>query len=816
MEISIYHKAFNVILSPMARILLATGVLLSACADSEQAPSPVPEHTATLQLVFKQQGSADGSSPTQLKGTGSFATDAPLTVYAETDAPLTMDAAMPASRGPMTRAVNETDIQTVDVLSFKVNPLDPTNIKEGTFFYRSIGTYTQTSPGQGKVEVKLVDSPEAQTLVVLANVRTQVDALDATYGEQKEAVMARLLLPATADGTPDFAKGMPMWGELPNEVVGEGFSPSGAPKEVTMIRSVMKFTYREKTSQLYSPAGINLWYNSLRFEAYNFRSKGRVAPDNFRPASLSVATPTVPAGATQAQGTHHTLSDYVPLTYNGSGGEVSFYMFESDNSKANTGSALDATCLVVHFLGGPATGWHRLDFRDYAQPAGTGFMDLLRGHHYVIEPEEWDGTGGALTAEEAFKGVSKIKCRIVPWNEVQEEVKVPGNKRLSVDTRSIRMSGASAISTGKTLTVTTENTGGWTITDVPSWLTVSPTSSITDNTSSVTVKSNGSGTGVINSGSFKLKAGNAEMAIRVILGKVPLEYVAEYNLAGGSQYGSSFSSSNPAGAVPTPAQTDGPLRWATSHNNDQSGYYNWYVCKGETQSIYNPSGLKLFNDVFFTAGHPGHGYHLPSRWELTGVFSYSYSVQYGGFINQPVNEACEFGGIKKTYLNTYNSSGNGVCYAIRFKKASGGPDDGSSLSEFPKAEDNSMCCAYRYTRVGSFAYDNNLTSQLKVDCVYLGEAGASTAIDDIKEDSWWTSHSAEIVTRIFPAAGYIYPAPVSGSGTFYDRGENGYYWSGTENGSSYAWDAYFYSGYAYADNSNSKYNGFAVRLFSSE
>ena len=804
MEISIYHKAFNVILSPMARILLATGVLLSACADSEQAPSPVAEHTATLQLVFKQQGSAYGSSSTQLKGTGSFATDAPLT----------MDAAMPASRGPMTRAVNETDIQTVDVLSFKVNPLDPTNIKEGTFFYRSIGTYTQTSPGQGKVEVKLVDSPEAQTLVVLANVRTQVDALDATYGEQKEAVMARLLLPATADGTPDFAKGMPMWGELLNEVVGEGFSPSGAPKEVTMIRSVVKFTYREKPVYLYSPSGASLWYNSLSFEAYNFRSKGRVAPDNFRP-SLSVATPTIPAGATQAQGTHHTLSPSI-VSMTGFGGEVSFYMFESDNSRANTGSALDATCLVVHFLGGPASGWHRLDFRDYAQPAGTGFMDLLRGRHYVIEPEEWDGTQGALTAEEAFKGVSKIKCRIVPWNEVQEEVKVPGNKRLSVDTRSIRMSGASAISTGKTLTVTTENTGGWTITDVPSWLTVSPTSSITDNTSSVTVKSNGSGTGGINSGSFKLKAGNAEMAIRVILGKVPLEYVAEYNLAGGSQYGSSFSSSNPAGAVPTPAQTDGPLRWASNHDNNQSGYYNWYVCKGETQRTYNPSGLKLFNDVFFTAGHPGHGYHLPSRWELTGVFSYSYRVQYGGSINQPANEACEFGGIKKTYLNTYNSSGNGVCYAIRFKKASGGPDDGSSLSEFPKAEDNSMCCAYRYTRVGSFAYDNNLTSQLKVDCVYLGEAGASTAIDDIKEDSWWTSHSAEIVTRIFPAAGYIYPAPVSGSGSLHYRGYYGCYWSGAEYGSFYAWHAGFGSANADANYSYDKDHGFAVRLFSSE
>lgn len=57
---------------------------------------------------------------------------------------------------------------------------------------------------------------------------------------------------------------------------------------------------------------------------------------------------------------HHTLLDHSALT--GSGGEESFYMFEADNSKVNSGSALDATCLVVQFLGGPASGWHRLDF----------------------------------------------------------------------------------------------------------------------------------------------------------------------------------------------------------------------------------------------------------------------------------------------------------------------------------------------------------------------------------------------------------------------------------------------------------------------
>ena len=118
-----------------------------------------------------------------------------------------------------------------------------------------------------------------------------------------------------------------------------------------------------------------------------------------------------------------------------------------------------------------------------------------------------------------------------------------------------------------------------------------------------------------------------------------------------------------------------------------------------------------------------------------------------------VNEAIEFGGIKKTFANDYFSSGNGVCYALRFKQGTGNPIDDSSLSDFPLATDNNMVCAYRYTRVGSFA-NHDFTSLLKVDCVYLGSAFTGN-ISTINNDSWWDSHTSEAVVRIFPAAGYI-------------------------------------------------------------
>lgn len=487
---------------PAAALWMAmAATLTTACSDDAQQPQPQQEgHTAVIYLNFKTDAPkqvAERRAP-QSRATQSRATTPTVELEIDADkgarivSATGMEAPAETTRAPMTRAVNETEIRTVDVLSFKADASDPTNIKKGTYFYAARGRYTETSPGQGKVEVRLIASAEKQTLVVLANVRKQVDALAAAYGEAKEEVMKRLLVPVTADGAPDFANGVPMWAELAAQTVDESYAQTLATAPtVTMIRSVVKFTYKEKNHHLLSPLGHNLWYNSLTFKAYNLRTQGRVAPDNFVPATHSVTTPTIPAGATEAQGTLHDVG-YAALTYSGSGGEASFYMLESDNAKANTGSALDATCLVVHFLGGPANGWHRLDFRDYTQPEGKGFMNILRNHHYIIEPESWDGTMGAKTEEEAFKGVSKIKCRIVPWNAVNEDVNISGNKQLTVDRLVFRFPGDPNVlgETGGTqiLRISTKNTGGWRIDNKPDWVYLTLNSMGTDRSSDVLLR----------------------------------------------------------------------------------------------------------------------------------------------------------------------------------------------------------------------------------------------------------------------------------------------------------------------------------------
>ncbi len=719
------------------------------------------------------------------------------------------------TRTPMTRTVNEDDIQTVDLLAFKTGDT-PDDIRQGTFFYRARGEY---NPANRSVKVRLISDPHAQTLVLVANARDKVNRLAPALGEAKEEVMKRLLVSATPDGQPDLSNGyMPMWGELPNQTIdanyGNGTSSTAPKTTVTMIRPVAKVTL--KCSNVLGKAFFGK-FDALRL--YNYRSKGRISPDNCTAPNtpgMTVHTPTVPDNATMAQGTYkelHRLGD--PEIF--AGGEKSFYLFEADNRIKADESRMKATCLIVHVKFNdntpegqalensihPHHGYYRIDFRDHAT---NRFFDLLRNHHYVIEIQSVDNPPAA-TPEEAFKGQYTLKCKIVPWNEVQEEVRVPVNKRLTVDKRSIQLSRALT----KTLTVTTENTGGWTITDIPSWLTVSPTTSPTDGTQNITIKSKSSD-GFLNTGSFKLKAGNTEMVIRVKLGKLPLEYVAEYNLAGGFLYGTKPDYSNPS--LVTFPQTDPQLRWAINHTNYQSGYYNWYICKGIYDAAYNPSTKKLFSDAFFTTGE-GKGYHLPSITEWNGVFSYNGQVKFNttAFI-QPINEAVEFGGIKKTYLNHYKCLGAKVCYCLRFGQGTGNPTGNYSVTEFPKATDNSMLCAYRYTLVGSFTNNSN-NSHLKVECVYLGNSFTGD-IDTISNDSWWNARTYETVTRIFPVAGYIALAKPSGSGTLNHHGYFGCYWSGTENGSSGVWNANFNSSNAGANSAGDRHNGFPVRLFADE
>ncbi|ERI85275.1 hypothetical protein HMPREF1981_01893, partial [Bacteroides pyogenes F0041] len=415
-----------------------------ACSD-EAEQTPVPDREATIYLNFKTAATEPHSGIRALQQAGTPATELWMDAGTADSAPTEGKMTAGTTRAPMTRAVNEDGIQTVDLLAFKTGS-NPNDIKQGTFFYRVRGEY---DPANRSVKVRLISDPHAQTLVLVANARDKVDRLAAALGEAKEDVMKRLLVSATADGQPDLSSGyMPMWGELPNQTIdpnyGNGTSATAPKTTVTMIRPVAKVTLKCSDAP-----GKSFFGKFEELRLYNYRSKGRISPDNCTAPNapgMTVNTPTVPDNATVAQGTYkelHSFGDPAILA----GQEKSFYLFEADNHAKAGESGMKATCLIVHVKFNSATpegqaleasisphfGYYRIDFRDYATDQ---FFDLLRNHHYVIETQSVDSPPAA-TPEDALNGQHTLKCRIVPWNQVQEEVKVPGNKRLTVDKREV-------------------------------------------------------------------------------------------------------------------------------------------------------------------------------------------------------------------------------------------------------------------------------------------------------------------------------------------------------------------------------------------
>lgn len=560
-------------------------------------------------------------------------------------------------------------------------------------------------------------------------------------------------------------------------------------------------------------------------------SKGGVIFVNPSLYNAGYTTPTLPATLLRANG-GNALTASVPF----GSSSVTYYLPEQPvTSTVLSTDGMNRPCVVVEMEYGGRVYYYRLDYTwDGVKNGGDkgNYMPVLRNHRYIFTIKEVKGPGflslnDALKSPENHTNLNNIVVAPFVIDEGFTDVVYNSSGFLAVTRTSMRLSGKhDSTSSDNFFSVRTSYGEGWKVEaynadgtlvgSLDPWLQSSLSFGVANHTATIQALTNGNG---FKDGYLEVCAGRlyAKVNVSQIL-KLPLEYVAKYSLAGGYSYGSSFSSSSPSGVLPTGAQTDVNLRWAINHSNDQSGYYNWYVCKGIVDLTYNPSGKNLFTDSFFTTG-AGKGYHLPSNQELTGVFSYVLRGVYENATSiSNVNEAIEFGGNKNTYSSDYYSKGDHICYALRFKKGTNAPNDGSSLSDFPKAPDDKMACAYRYRRFGSFLRNNNLDSQLEIQCVYVGDQFPLPDLQTvIAEDAWWNAQISvpgRVVTRTFPAAGCVLAAiPSSASGSLADRGYYGNYWSLADYGFFEAWYAVFQGDNVINHFNYNKRFGFSVRPF---
>ena len=261
--------------------------------------------------------------------------------------------------------------------------------------------------------------------------------------------------------------------------------------------------------------------------------------------------------------------------------------------------------------------------------------------------------------------------------------------------------------------------------------------------------------------------------------KLPIEYVAEYNVA------------DLAGT-----------KFATNHNNQySSALMNWNTAYNRFKEGNN----KPIDGVY---------YHLPHYEEAYAVLSASTSYTNPGAGNYPnIGETIRVRGTgsrskRYNYYSDYRSNGN-VCYAIRFKSYS--------------SHDNYRC-AYRYQWLGS-----GNTAKVRITVRYLGPNQTGVAVTNIYTPSWWNTNNAGDIVRDFEMTGmnqnstnsYNVEGPSAQANAYRNQYAN--YWTSYSSGS-YSAVMWFYwasttSGWGYVYTTNdgtwtNKSYGNPVRLFS--
>lgn len=756
-------------------------------------------------------------------------------------AQMTLSIRVPDFRAANTRGVYEDGITEITVLMFA----DEGGTEKVKAKYDIFGSSLHTPSGTQDTRVFSVPVTAGtyKRIALIANAQTELAGITAgsTYEDLKQVEVTGRFGQAGTGGTPSY---IPMYGEhapAGGIEMKAGVSQTIA-QAIPLIRMLARVDIINPATSGAATVGEVYFVNSV--------GNGRVWVDlatyNTGAAQSGYMNPTLPGTLQKANASDPLLG----VGSSSSPNVITYYLNEQPATSASlTTYNNNRPCIVMILLYQGRQYYYRLDYTwdgikgGGASPYEKGkYMPILRNHRYIFTIKEVKGPGfltmeDALNSPENFTNHNIVVVPIVIDEAFTDITFNESGQFIAVSRTAILLKGEhTTTSSENRFSVRTNYPGGWKLTTyqydgtplpASAWLTPSQTVGAANSTVEVQALTQGKGWKF---GYFEVQAGRIQHRIDVILlGKLPLEYAAQYNLAGGYRYGSSFNRAlngdpwaggQPVSLAPTSAQTDMYLRWATSHANDQSGYYNGFVCTGKYNNTYNPDTKNIMNDAFFTTG-AGKDYHIPSYYELMSAFSYWTHARYGEACDfQDAPEAVKVGETLQTYSSDFYSTGNGICYALRFKK---GTQHTSDEPTVPLAATSSMACAYRYKRIGAMTTYLNTTDLLEIQCVYVGN---QSPLPDLKtkiaQESWWSAQpSGTVVTRTFPAAGYITEAkPSAVSGNYLrERGIYGYFWSSTLSENEY-WLSHtmFDSRYTKTTSGGGTAMscGFPIRLFSNE
>ncbi len=405
------------------------------------------------------------------------------------ETPVKITLQMPSASAPGTYAISAIDENCVDniyVLAFKRVPVDEAHPSGWGYVYSSEGTSIIDKAGENpdkafkQFTVTLIkDKDNEQTLVLLANVRSQFEELGVIGpGSDKDKLLARLLYQnadkwnANNDGNnPDDVnrfRPFPMWGET-HVTINDATTQIG---EVKLIRSIARINVAVADDV------NNFKLNEIYI--YNSKNTGKVVPDpkNLVDGEFRVNAPTIPAGS---------INNATPLRYVVPlGMEKAFlrtiYLFEAQRTTADKSS--EATCLVVGGTYGSDNKitYYRVDFfeKDENDKYTRDSRAILRNHSYNLNITHVNEKG-LDTPEDAFNSKAiNMTIEINDWDDTYTDVTYNGQYYLKVDRNPVRLSGDP--STDNKVIVKTDWPDGWTAALVdPShtWFTLQTTSGAT-------------------------------------------------------------------------------------------------------------------------------------------------------------------------------------------------------------------------------------------------------------------------------------------------------------------------------------------------
>lgn len=349
---------------------------------------------------------------------------------------------------PQTYAMpaDESVINTIDVLSFIVDPVSPNDMTKGTFFYRA-PTYDL---GSNSFRTTLSQYSQNQTLVILVNSRQALQNISISPGESKASVMAKLVEAKNTAFDAAIMTEIPMWGHIPNQTIDESYT---VPQAVKLVRMLARINIVNNASN----------FNLKSAYLYNPREKGTYMPDNWDEANATVLNPTQPAGAMMPVGSSFTYN----TTTNNFLDKI--YTFEANNRAQSAISTLNSTCIVVGGDYTDGSGTHTYYYRmDLKEPVTETFYNVLRNHSYNITINEIKNPG-TDTPDEAYRGSTYINATVEVWKDLNSTVIVDANYHLKVSQNFIFFDrGAQTVASTENK-ITIQSTSNWQITSYPDW-----------------------------------------------------------------------------------------------------------------------------------------------------------------------------------------------------------------------------------------------------------------------------------------------------------------------------------------------------------